>query len=1431
MALSVRRSVAIALGFVLLSLTLPGGELVSAQETPDQPNDAPVAAPAMATAAVGETRRFVDQEGHEVMAVEDGFDLDQYLYRSSSPLDFAIDVEADLGPLDSQGHPAPGSPLYGAIASLTIRAWDVDEAGATGVQPERDLIVVNGNVLEGKYLHGANNQWRLTTVLFPTFLLSLRNGQNPSGTNQFQILIDSLNSTNTWAVEVDRVELRLGIDPSAGRPTAMLHGIWGDASHMDAFKSYFETNGDGLAGRIVAPTMTHDDDIDSNLALAEPVINGILDTTGADQVNLVASSLGGFTARKYAATHPDRVSSVVMLGTPNGGTKFADTICAFLNQPIYGDLLRASPLPPEAKRCDEGSAVFQLQRSYVRDTFNVAVRDVLTVFYLTMSGDIDPQSVEDYGSFYFFASKIEEKPNDGLVAVSSVEYLRPDDPDHPGLHIPHAHYPLSHSDLVRNGSQAITDTFCILYPADDDCAVPAAATPSANSALLAENEMEIVQPLSVVIPAGGSADLQLAFEATTTAQITAFTGDPTVTATFGGSALPASSFFDVPVRQAVINNPVDGPLRLSNPTTSTKSVLVLVSIASARRLAITSSPGLALVGQSVTVLVTLDGSYPGETPSAFVMDESGTATTLSLNPLGPGQWSAQYTPMIPGFLRLSASSVEPGSRFASAVTSVSGGRATIGSGFTEQLLGTEDGLADQLLISVPISVQSAGTYRLAADLLATDGSTVGTANAVAPLGTGSHSIDLAFAGRPIFDSAVSGPYRLANVTLSNEGSSMLIEDQRADLGLTNPYDYRAFQHFAILFDQSSFSDQLADVTGDGVLDIVVTGDASVEEAGQYALNAGLRSPDGTEVSSFGGTPSLTAGSNALSIVFNGANIGLSGKDGPYDVVDLSLYPLSDASAFGYLIDAYRTPAYTATQFGTDTTAPTVPVAVVATAASSDRVEIRWSRSSDNVAVNRYTIARDGTDLAIVDGTATSFVDRSTRPTTAYTYTVRAADASGNVSAVSSSAAATTPTCTCAIAIARPTSDVSNNGFTPNAGSTRYTQLDETTSDGDGTYIKGPSSGTANTVIGLGPVPPGTVYQVTVTYAARQFVSAGQPGTMNVHAELWNGTTLLGTGATRNLTTSYQTYNDTFAVNVSAPTIRVKLVQDSAGTNKRTSRFTWVQASLSYLAPDTVAPAVPSALDVEGVCSTRISLSWNEVSDNAGVQGYRVYRNGTPIANLLAGATGPYRRFDFNTDGQGFVASGNVESGSSGALTGQADGPGPWQQQWSWVGTWGSLGVPVGASISSIQLTRLDMTAQVQAVQGWELSLGTVSVVDSSGNTLGNLYPGLSLPNGVYPALSAGPQSALAITAGAGDALRLDIWSGIDSIDVYSSWTFDNLEVRVAWANVTNRIRITDTALAPNTDYQYAVAAVDAAGNSSAQSSPLAVRTSVSGCGG
>jgi chitodextrinase len=90
----------------------------------------------------------------------------------------------------------------------------------------------------------------------------------------------------------------------------------------------------------------------------------------------------------------------------------------------------------------------------------------------------------------------------------------------------------------------------------------------------------------------------------------------------------------------------------------------------------------------------------------------------------------------------------------------------------------------------------------------------------------------------------------------------------------------------------------------------------------------------------------------------------------------------------------------------DTTGPTTPTGLAATAISSSRIALSWSASTDNVAVTGYRVYRNGVFLATL-GNVTTYESAGLAASTTYTYNVDAVDAAGNASGTSAAASATT----------------------------------------------------------------------------------------------------------------------------------------------------------------------------------------------------------------------------------------------------------------------------------------------------------------------------------------------------------------------------------------------------------------------------------------
>lgn len=89
----------------------------------------------------------------------------------------------------------------------------------------------------------------------------------------------------------------------------------------------------------------------------------------------------------------------------------------------------------------------------------------------------------------------------------------------------------------------------------------------------------------------------------------------------------------------------------------------------------------------------------------------------------------------------------------------------------------------------------------------------------------------------------------------------------------------------------------------------------------------------------------------------------------------------------------------------DTTAPTAPTNLTATATSSSEIYLTWTASTDDVGVASYQVYRNNAKVATT--TSPRYTDTGLLAATPYSYYVTAADAAGNVSGPSNTATKTT----------------------------------------------------------------------------------------------------------------------------------------------------------------------------------------------------------------------------------------------------------------------------------------------------------------------------------------------------------------------------------------------------------------------------------------
>ena len=122
------------------------------------------------------------------------------------------------------------------------------------------------------------------------------------------------------------------LEAGSGDPVVLLHG---SGPGVSGFANWQHTI-PGLAEhfRIIAPDIvgygetSRPDDVVYSLSTWSDHVLGLLDTLGLDRVSLVGNSLGGRISLDIADRHPDRVSRMVLMGSPGVGMTLTDGLKA-----------------------------------------------------------------------------------------------------------------------------------------------------------------------------------------------------------------------------------------------------------------------------------------------------------------------------------------------------------------------------------------------------------------------------------------------------------------------------------------------------------------------------------------------------------------------------------------------------------------------------------------------------------------------------------------------------------------------------------------------------------------------------------------------------------------------------------------------------------------------------------------------------------------------------------------------------------------------------------------------------------------------------------------------------------------------------------------------------------------------------------------------
>ncbi|THF82266.1 hypothetical protein E6C55_07345 [Cohnella fermenti] len=239
----------------------------------------------------------------------------------------------------------------------------------------------------------------------------------------------------------------------------------------------------------------------------------------------------------------------------------------------------------------------------------------------------------------------------------------------------------------------------------------------------------------------------------------------------------------------------------------------------------------------------------------------------------------------------------------------------------------------------------------------------------------------------------------------------------------------------------------------------------------------------------------------------------------------------------------------------DTTAPSAPTNVTASAKTSGSVSLSWTASTDNVGVTGYEIYRG--DVKVGTSTTTTYTDSGLSASTEYRYAVKAYDAAGNVSTASSTLAVTTD----APAASNAATIYYKRGY-----STPY-------------FHYAPTGGTWTT-------SPGKAMTASTDYSGYSVITVDLGTATSMQAVFNNGSGTWDNNGGKNYTFQQGTWTyDSGTITAGAPASALV---------------------------DTTAPSAPTNVAAASASASTATVSWLSSTDNVGVTGYVIYRDGTKV---------------------------------------------------------------------------------------------------------------------------------------------------------------------------------------------------------------------------
>lgn len=366
----------------------------------------------------------------------------------------------------------------------------------------------------------------------------------------------------------------------------------------------------------------------------------------------------------------------------------------------------------------------------------------------------------------------------------------------------------------------------------------------------------------------------------------------------------------------------------------------------------------------------------------------------------------------------------------------------------------------------------------------------------------------------------------------------------------------------------------------------------------------------------------------------------------------------------------------------DSSAPSAPANLTVAASSSTQADLSWSASSDNVGVAGYDIYRNGSFLVRL-GVVTSYRDVNLTQGAVYNYQVKARDAAGNLSAFSNTATVTMPALLfsdgfesgnfaswtsnsnlliqqqdiyAGLYAARQSSSGAGSSYASKTLSTTQSNLYYSLRFKD--ISKGSTSAylqrfrtSSNGAIG------GVFLSSTNRLSFRNDVAStsnttGPIVTLGVWHELQTRLSINGTSSQIEVWYDGELIPSlSVTANLgSSPIGRIHL-GDSSASNIYNIALDEVGLNTSFIeVNDLQPPSVPTSLAATASAPHIVNLTWNPSTDDVGVAGYDIYRNGALLTSI--GAATSYTdtpvspSFTYNYQVQARDVAGNLSTRST-----------------------------------------------------------------------------------------------------------------------------------------------------------------------------------------